>query len=109
MFPLHHGLEAKTPLKNDLRDLFHNRPWWILLGAGIASLVFNSIRDGATVYYFKYFVDETAFGDIKFLGIPFVLSGLYLAVGQAANIVGVHADKGSAALGTGRKQYESAA
>lgn len=81
--------EAKTPLKNDIRDLFHNRPWWILLGAGIASLVFNSIRDGATVYYFKYFVDETAFGSIKFIGIPFALSGLYLAVGQAANIVGV--------------------
>ncbi len=78
-----------TPLKADARDLLHNRPWWILLGAGIASLVFNSIRDGATVYYFKYFIDETAFGKISFLGIPFVLSGLYLAVGQAANIVGV--------------------
>lgn len=81
--------ENKTPLKNDLSDLLHNHPWWILLGAGISSLVFNSIRDGATVYYFKYFVDENSFGDIKFLGIPFVLSGLYLAVGQAANIIGV--------------------
>lgn len=79
----------KTPLKTDIKDLFHNKPWWILLGAGVASLVFNSIRDGATVYYFKYFVDETAFGNVNFLGIPFVLSGLYLAVGQAANIVGV--------------------
>ncbi len=81
--------EAKTPLKTDIKDLLHNSPWWILLGAGVASLVFNSVRDGATVYYFKYFVDETAFGNIKFLGIPFVLSGLYLAVGQAANIIGV--------------------
>ena len=81
--------EAKTPLKTDIKDLLHNYPWWILLGAGVASLVFNSIRDGATVYYFKYYVDETAFGDVKFLGIPFVLSGLYLAVGQAANIIGV--------------------
>jgi len=81
--------ESKTPLKTDIKDLFHNSPWWILLGAGVASLVFNSVRDGATVYYFKYFVDETAFGNIKFIGIPFVLSGLYLAVGQAANIVGV--------------------
>jgi GPH family glycoside/pentoside/hexuronide:cation symporter len=81
--------EKKTPLKNDLLDLVHNRPWWILLGAGIASLVFNSIRDGATVYYFKYFVDETAFGKISFAGIPFILSGLYLAVGQASNILGV--------------------
>ena len=79
----------KTPLKTDIRDLLSNRPWWILLGAGIASLVFNSIRDGATVYYFKYFVDETAFGDVTIAGIPFVLSGLYLAVGQASNIIGV--------------------
>lgn len=81
--------ETKTSLKEDLSDLLHNKPWWILLGAGVASLIFNSIRDGATVYYFKYFVDESAFGDIPFLVIPFVLSGLYLAVGQAANIVGV--------------------
>ena len=81
--------QGKTPLKTDLRDLLHNRPWWILLGAGVASLVFNSIRDGATVYYFKYYVDETAVGSISFLGLPFVLSGLYLAVGQAANILGV--------------------
>lgn len=81
--------QGKTSLKTDLRDLLHNRPWWILLGAGVASLVFNSIRDGATVYYFKYYVDETAVGSISFLGLPFVLSGLYLAVGQAANILGV--------------------
>ena len=81
--------EEKTPLRTDIRDLLSNRPWWILLGAGIASLVFNSIRDGATVYYFKYFVDETAFGDVTIGGVPFVLSGLYLAVGQASNIIGV--------------------
>lgn len=81
--------QGKTSLKTDLRDLLHNRPWWILLGAGVASLVFNSIRDGATVYYFKYYVEETAVGSISFLGLPFVLSGLYLAVGQAANILGV--------------------
>ena len=79
----------KTSLKTDFRDLIHNKPWWILLGAGVSSLVFNSIRDGATVYYFKYYVDETAVGNISILGLPFVLSGLYLGVGQAANIVGV--------------------
>ena len=78
----------KTSLKTDFRDLIHNKPWWILLGAGVSSLVFNSIRDGATVYYFKYYVDETAVGNISILGLPFVLSGIYLGVGQAANIVG---------------------
>lgn len=79
----------KTPLSTDFKDLLHNAPWWILLGAGVSSLLFNSIRDGATVYYFKYFIDETAFGNVSFLNIPFTLSGLYLALGQAANIIGV--------------------
>lgn len=81
--------EEQTPLKDDLRDLFRNKPWWILLGAGVSALIFNSIRDGATIYYFKYFIDEENFGTINLLNIPFVLSGLYLALGQAANIIGV--------------------
>jgi len=81
--------EKQAPLKDDIKDLFRNRPWWILLGAGIAALIFNSIRDGATVYYFKYYLVEDSFGSINLFSIPFVLSGLYLAVGQAANIIGV--------------------
>ena len=81
--------EAQNPLKEDLKDLFKNKPWWILLGAGVAALVFNSIRDGATVYYFKYFVVEEDYATVSFFGMSFVLSVLYLALGQAANIIGV--------------------
>ena len=81
--------DAQNPLKEDLKDLFKNKPWWILLGAGVAALVFNSIRDGATVYYFKYFVVEEDYATVSFFGMSFVLSGLYLALGQAANIIGV--------------------
>lgn len=81
--------EVQNPLREDLRDLFKNKPWWILLGAGVAALVFNSIRDGATVYYFKYFVVEEDYATVSFFGMSFVLSGLYLALGQAANIIGV--------------------
>ncbi|WP_195621850.1 MFS transporter [Bacteroides clarus] len=81
--------ETQNPLKEDLKDLFKNKPWWILLGAGVAALVFNSIRDGATVYYFKYFVVEEDYATVSFFGMSFVLNGLYLALGQAANIIGV--------------------
>ncbi|WP_313379910.1 MFS transporter [Proteiniphilum saccharofermentans] len=81
--------EKQAPLKDDLKDLLRNKPWWILLGAGISALLFNSIRDGATVYYFKYYVEEDLFGTVNVLNIPLVLSGLYLALGQAANILGV--------------------
>ncbi len=83
------SVKQQAKIKEDLRDLAKNKPWWILLGAGVAALVFNSIRDGATVYYFKYFIGEEARESITVFGIPFVLSGLYLALGQAANIVGV--------------------
>ncbi len=81
--------QKQAKLKEDLRDLAKNKPWWILLGAGISALVFNSIRDGATVYYFKYFIVEESFTNVSLFGFSFVLSGLYLAIGQVANIVGV--------------------
>ena len=81
--------DTNSSLKQDIKDLLHNKPWWILLGAGVAALVFNSIRDGATLYYFKYYIEEESFGKVTILSIPFVLSGVYLALGQAANILGV--------------------
>ncbi len=76
-------------LKDDIKDLLNNKPWWILLGAGVGALVFNTIRDGATVYYFKYYIEEENIAAVRFMGVPFVMSGLYLAIGQIANIVGV--------------------
>lgn len=81
--------EKQAPLKDDLKDLIKNKPWWILLGAGISALIFNSVRDGATIYYFKYYVEEDLFGTVRIMNIPFVLSGLYLALGQVANLLGV--------------------
>lgn len=78
-----------TSLKYDLKDLFHNKPWWILLRAGICLLIFNSIRDGATVYYFKYYIIEDTHVSVTIFGIPFVLSGLFLTTDQMANIIGV--------------------
>lgn len=60
----------RKPLKEDIRDLFHNKPWWILFGAGVATLVFNSIRDGAAVYYFKYFIVEDEYRTVSLMGYP---------------------------------------
>lgn len=81
----------KPNLKEDLNDLLKNRPWWILLGAGIGALIFNSIRDGAAVYYFKYYVSSTVSYSFSILGENFAMTPttLYLVFGQAANIIGV--------------------
>ncbi|PKB17285.1 MFS transporter [Flavobacterium sp. 5] len=83
--------DEKPNLKEDLADLLKNRPWWILLGAGVGALIFNSIRDGAAVYYFKYYVISTVEYSFNIFGESLTMSPttLYLVLGQAANIIGV--------------------
>lgn len=83
--------DEKPNLKEDLNDLLKNKPWWILLGAGIGALIFNSIRDGAAVYYFKYYVSSAVNYSFNILGENFAMTPttLYLVLGQAANIIGV--------------------
>lgn len=86
-----HPIAENNDLKSDFKDLWNNRPWWILLGAGVATLIFNSVRDGAAVFYFKYYISSQVSLDTNFLGQSLGLTptSLYLVVGQAANIVGV--------------------
>lgn len=79
----------KTSLKLDLKDLWANRPWFILLGAGVAVIFFNSIRDGAAIYYFKYYVTTQDAFQINSLKLTITLSSMYFVIGQAANIIGV--------------------
>lgn len=82
-------VEQKTSLKADLGDLAKNRPWFVLLGAGVFTLIFNSLRDGSAIYYFKYyFRDQEAF-QMPLFDVAINYSTLYLVLGQAANIVGV--------------------
>ncbi|MGV8826821.1 MAG: MFS transporter [Breznakibacter sp.] len=81
--------QEKNRFADDLADLLKNRPWWILLGAGIAALIFNSIRDGAAVYYFKYYVTENKTFQFGFIDSQLSLTTIYLVLGQAANILGI--------------------
>lgn len=80
-------LSATGRLEHDVRDLLKNGPWFILLGAGVATIFFNSIRDGAAMYYFKYVVGERQV--FAAAGFTFPPSTLYFVLGQAANIAGV--------------------
>ncbi|MFA9389635.1 MAG: MFS transporter [Prolixibacteraceae bacterium] len=88
----------KNNLKEDFKNLLKNAPWFILLGAGVMTIIFNTIRDGVAMYYFKYYIiDETAVSISK---MTFAISTLYLFIGQAANILGVVMAKPvSAAIG----------
>ena len=81
--------ETKNRLRDDLIDLFRNRPWWILLGAGVAAQIFNSIRDGSAVYYFKYYAEGTEGFRLGIIDASVSLTTIYLVLGQAANILGI--------------------
>jgi GPH family glycoside/pentoside/hexuronide:cation symporter len=82
-------ITEKTSLKDDVKDLLKNAPWFILVGAGISTIFFNTIRDGAAIYYFKYYFQGQS--DIYFnpINVTLAMSTIYLLLGQAANIIGV--------------------
>lgn len=79
------GGAAETSVWRDVRSLVNNAPWWILLGAAIAALLFNSIRGGAAAYFFKDYVG----GDNLLGGSMLLTCGLFLSVGEIANMAGV--------------------
>ena len=50
--------EQKSSLKEDLGDLFKNRPWVIMLVLTTLVFVTLAMKGGSYVYYFNNFVDE---------------------------------------------------
>lgn len=70
---------AKTSVVADLKALVANGPWWMLLGGGIAILLFNCVRGGAAAYYFA---------DVLGTNAIFTLA-LFLTVGEISQLVGV--------------------
>ncbi|GGH59119.1 GPH family glycoside/pentoside/hexuronide:cation symporter [Filimonas zeae] len=81
--------EQKNTLKTDLADLVANKPFFILLGAGVFTLIFNSLRDGSAVYYFKYYFSNQEAFQLPLVHVAVGYSTLYLVLGQGANIIGV--------------------
>ncbi len=52
--------EQESSLKDDLGDLFKNRPWIIMLTLTILVFVTLAMKGGSYVYYFNNYVDEVA-------------------------------------------------
>lgn len=79
--------EENVSVKQDLKNLFHNSPWWILIGTGLAALLFNAIRDSVAIYYFRDYVQV----NYRMSGTGWDITTIYFLVGQAANLIGVMA------------------
>ena len=65
---------AANAVRQDLRDLVRNRPWVRLCLMALATLVYISIRNGALLYYFKYYVGDQA------AAAPFMVAGTACAI-----------------------------
>ncbi|MEM1137301.1 MAG: MFS transporter [Bacteroidota bacterium] len=83
--------EQKNSLKEDFRNLARNAPWWIMLGAAIFNNIFNTLRDGTILYYFKYYIQDQI---LSIFGSSYELSqgamaSAYLSIWIGTNIIGV--------------------
>jgi GPH family glycoside/pentoside/hexuronide:cation symporter len=47
-----------SSLKEDIKNLFQNRPWIILACVGIISFVMFAMQNAAIAYYFKYYIGK---------------------------------------------------
>ncbi len=70
-------ISQKTSPKIDLKDLIHNKPWIILAGVSVATLVYVAIRSAVIMYYFKYYILDVA------------AAGLFMVTGTICVLLGV--------------------
>lgn len=50
--------EQRSTLREDLSDLFNNKPWIIMLGLTLLVFITLAMKGGAYVYYFSNYVDK---------------------------------------------------
>jgi GPH family glycoside/pentoside/hexuronide:cation symporter len=83
--------KEKTSIKNDLKDLSKNAPWFLLFIVTILFILFVCIRMSVTPLYFKYYIGEqevTFFGKTYKYGFE-VLASAFNTVGSGLALLGV--------------------
>ena len=83
--PVNEKENENVSVKQDLTNLLHNTPWWILVGTGLAALLFNAVRDGVAIFYFRDYVQVSYHMPLT----GWDTATIYFLIGQAANLVGV--------------------
>jgi glycoside/pentoside/hexuronide:cation symporter, GPH family len=87
---VHPPKEQKANTKQDLKDLFRNKPWLLIAVATIFQLLFAVMRGSSTPYFFKYYVLDQ---QLHLLDHSITLSidgftSAFMAVGNAATLLG---------------------
>jgi len=76
---------SKSDMKTDFRVLLSNGPWRALFFAGVFTLINIAVRQGTTLYYFKYYVGD----DGSPIFLIFDKTAVFLSLGLLAMMVGV--------------------
>lgn len=79
---------ATASLGSDLKALLTNKPWWLLNGASLCFNLFNTVRGATVAFFFADIIGQEQHIMLFAVSILFY-SGLFLGVGEVANMVGV--------------------
>ena len=79
--------ESTVSVGQDLKLLLKNKPWWLLIGAALASNLFNTVRGTTTAYFFADYIVKTI--EMAPQWAFLVSAGIFLSIGEIANMVGV--------------------
>ncbi len=79
--------ESTVSVGTDLKLLLKNKPWWLLIGAALASNLFNTVRGTTTAYFFADYIVKTV--EMAPQWAFLVSAGIFLSIGEIANMVGV--------------------
>ena len=79
--------ESTVSVGQDLKLLLKNKPWWLLIGAALASNLFNTVRGTTTAYFFADYIHKTV--EMAPQWAFLVSASIFLSMGEIANMVGV--------------------
>ena len=79
--------ESTVSVGKDLKLLLKNKPWWLLIGAALASNLFNTVRGTTAAYFFADYLQKSV--ELAPQWAFLVSAGIFLSIGEVANMVGV--------------------
>ena len=79
--------ESTVSVGQDLKLLLKNKPWWLLIGAALASNLFNTVRGTTTAYFFADYIQKTV--EMAPQWAFLVSAGIFLSIGEISNMIGV--------------------
>jgi Na+/melibiose symporter-like transporter len=82
------SVKKESSVGSDLKTLFKNSPWWILLGGVLFFNLFSAVRYTAGPFFFASVIGEEA--HLQIFSMEFLFyAGIFFAVGEVSNMLGV--------------------